>query len=61
MFILNLVLCGFLYLFGESKSLEIVWLTSHEIKLLCFTDVTIRTSKCSQYRIFGVKYLLVEK
>ena len=30
MIILILVLCGFLYLFGKIKSLEIVWLTSHE-------------------------------
>ena len=30
MIILNLDLCGFLYLFGESKSLESVWLASHE-------------------------------
>ena len=28
--ILILVLCGFLYLFGENKSLESVWLANHE-------------------------------
>ena len=30
MIILLLVLCGFLYLFGENKALEIVWLASQE-------------------------------
>ena len=56
MIIFILVLCGFLYLFGENKSLEIARLASHENMLKkeksdCFTDVTIRTSKCSQYRL----------
>ena len=57
MIILILVLCGFLYLFGENKSLEIVWLASHENMLKksdCFTDITIRTSKCSKYRLMLV-------
>ena len=60
MIIFDLVLCVFLYLFGDSKSLENDWLASHENMLKakkkkkkkksnCFTDITIRTSKCSQY------------
>ena len=55
MIILLLVLCGFLYLFGENKALEIVWLASQENMLEkksdCFTDITISTSKCLQYRL----------
>ena len=58
MIILILVLFEFLYLFDENKSLEIVWLASHEYMLKkktdCFTDITIRTSKCSQYRLMLV-------